>query len=77
MLGEELAKALLAQGAGELLKALYQQSILRQKPMLFINTRPQDRAEALTQALQQQHIEVIDLPLLQLSAQPWSEQLAN
>ena len=45
--------------------------------MLFINTRPQDRAEALTQALQQQHIEVIDLPLLQLSAQPWSEQLAN
>ena len=45
--------------------------------MLFINTRPQDRAEALTQALQQQHIEVIDLPLLQLSAQPWSEPLAN
>lgn len=45
--------------------------------MLFINTRPQDRAEVLTQALQQQHIEVIDLPLLQLSAQPWSEQLAN
>ncbi|NLN57061.1 MAG: uroporphyrinogen-III synthase [Gammaproteobacteria bacterium] len=45
--------------------------------MIFINTRPQGRAEALSQALQQQYIEVINLPLLHLSARPWSAELAS
>ena len=40
--------------------------------MLFINTRPQDRAKPLTVALQQQFIEVIELPLLELIARPLS-----
>ncbi len=43
--------------------------------MLFINTRPQDRAKPLTVALQQQFIEVIELPLLELIARPLSSEL--
>ena len=45
--------------------------------MLFINTRPQDRAEDLSHALRMAHIEVLDLPLLELTAQPWSQSLAQ
>ena len=43
--------------------------------MLFINTRPQDRAENLSHALRMAQIEVLDLPLLELVAQPWSDSL--
>ena len=43
--------------------------------MLFINTRPQDRAKPLTVALQQQSIEVIELPLLELISRPLSNDL--
>lgn len=42
--------------------------------MLFINTRPSDRAMVLTQALD---IPVLELPLLELVAYPWTESLAN
>lgn len=45
--------------------------------MLFINTRPTDRAAALTAALSIQSIEVFELPLLELQAQAWSEQLQS
>ena len=34
--------------------------------MLFINTRPSDRAQALTQCLQQAHYDVMELPVLEL-----------
>lgn len=44
--------------------------------MLLINTRPADRAAELTQCLQQAGIEVFELPLLSLEAQPWTESLA-
>ena len=44
--------------------------------MLFINTRPADRAAALSESLKAAHIDVLDLPLLELSAEPWSEMLA-
>ena len=43
--------------------------------MLFINTRPVDRAEALTQYLRQADIEVVDLPLLALQALDFTPQL--
>ena len=43
--------------------------------MLFINTRPQDRAQLLTQQLQAAQIPVVELPLLELVAQPWSAEL--
>ncbi|WP_111861011.1 uroporphyrinogen-III synthase [Acinetobacter sp. CFCC 10889] len=43
--------------------------------MLFINTRPTDRAQILSQSLAQVGIEVIELPLLELSAQPFSDAL--
>lgn len=43
--------------------------------MLLINTRPADRAAALTHALQKQGIAVIALPLLTLSACPLSAKL--
>ncbi|CAB1207909.1 uroporphyrinogen-III synthase [Acinetobacter bouvetii] len=43
--------------------------------MLFINTRPSNRAEKLSHALRMAHIEVLDLPLLELIARPWSEPL--
>ena len=44
--------------------------------MLFLNTRPADRAADLTQFLQAQQIDVLDLPLLELSPMPWSADLA-
>ena len=44
--------------------------------MLFLNTRPADRAADLTQFLQARQIDVLDLPLLELSPMPWSEDLA-
>ena len=43
--------------------------------MLFINTRPQDRAVRLTQQLQAAQIPVVELPLLELVAQPYSAEL--
>lgn len=43
--------------------------------MLFINTRPQERAQQLTQQLQAAQIPVVELPLLELVAQPWSAEL--
>lgn len=45
--------------------------------MLFLNTRPIDRAAALTHALRAAHIEVLELPLLHLLPTPWSVQLAG
>lgn len=45
--------------------------------MLFINTRPADRACTLSQALRQQAWSVIELPLLELQACPWSDALAQ
>ena len=45
--------------------------------MLFINTRPQDRAENLSHALRMAQIEVLDLPLLELVAQPWLDSLSE
>lgn len=45
--------------------------------MLFINTRPADRAKPLTEFLQAQNIEVLDLPLLELVPAPWSDHLAH
>lgn len=44
--------------------------------MLFVNTRPQDRAQALTLALSEQNIEVVELPLLELKAIEFSAKLA-
>lgn len=38
--------------------------------MLFINTRPPDRAQALTQRLEQADYHVIELPVLALKAKP-------
>lgn len=38
--------------------------------MIFINTRPPSRAKLLTEFLRSQHIDVIDLPLLELVAKP-------
>lgn len=43
--------------------------------MLFVNTRPQDRAEVLTSALVAHDIAVIELPLLVLNARPLSSAL--
>ena len=45
--------------------------------MLFINTRPSDRAANLTQALQTAQIPVIELPLLELVQQPYTDELAS
>lgn len=39
--------------------------------MIFINTRPHDRAQALSQCLRQAHYQVIDLPILELRAKPF------
>lgn len=44
--------------------------------MLFVNTRPTDRAAALSAALSAKHIAVFELPLLELEALPWSAALA-
>ena len=43
--------------------------------MLFINTRPADRAQALTECLVRSGFQVIDLPLLELKALPYTEKL--
>lgn len=43
--------------------------------MLFINTRPYGRAQTLSQSLLQAGIEVVELPLLALAAQPFSQAL--
>ena len=43
--------------------------------MLFINTRPIDRAASLTMALEQQAVEVYALPLLELLPRAWSHDL--
>lgn len=45
--------------------------------MLFINTRPKERATALTQQLQAAQLSVIELPLLELHAQPYSDALLH
>ncbi len=45
--------------------------------MLFLNTRPADRAAALTQGLQAHQIDVLELPLLELQAAPWTAALAE
>lgn len=45
--------------------------------MLFINTRPPDRAEKLSHALRMAQIDVLELPLLELVAQTWSKSLAQ
>ena len=43
--------------------------------MLFINTRPADRAQALTQCLVHAGFKVLDLPLLALQSLPFNQQL--
>ncbi|GAB3054178.1 uroporphyrinogen-III synthase [Acinetobacter apis] len=43
--------------------------------MLFINTRPSDRAQQLTTKLKETGIQVLDLPLLELSTLPLDEAL--
>lgn len=43
--------------------------------MLFINTRPAERAQALTQCLVQADFKVIDLPVLALKAKPFDSDL--
>ena len=45
--------------------------------MLFINTRPVDRAASLTMALEQQAVEVYPLPLLELLPREWDHDLAR
>ncbi|WP_216937075.1 MULTISPECIES: uroporphyrinogen-III synthase [unclassified Acinetobacter] len=43
--------------------------------MLLINTRPRDRAAILTQQLQAAQVSVLELPLLELHAVPYSDEL--
>ncbi|ESK38384.1 hypothetical protein P256_01923 [Acinetobacter nectaris CIP 110549] len=45
--------------------------------MLFINTRPRDRADALTREICKQGIDVLDVPLLHLESVALSEQLTQ
>ena len=45
--------------------------------MLFINTRPKDRAEKMSHALRMAQVPVLDLPLLELVARPWSVALSE
>ena len=45
--------------------------------MLFINTRPVDRAASLTMALEQRAVEVYALPLLELLPRAWDHDLAR
>lgn len=45
--------------------------------MLFINTRPVERAKSLTQVLEQQAVEVYSLPLLELIPRLWDTDLAH
>ena len=44
--------------------------------MLFVNTRPSDRAAALSAALSQHQVNVFELPLLELQAVPYHQELA-
>ena len=44
--------------------------------MLFINTRPQDRAERLNQRLESAGYTVLAFPLLELVARPYSDELS-
>lgn len=43
--------------------------------MLFINTRPIDRAQPLTECLRQSGFDVVDLPLLALTPRPYNNTL--
>ena len=43
--------------------------------MLFINTRPSDRAQALTECLSQAGVEVVELPLLELKPRAFNLEL--
>lgn len=43
--------------------------------MLFINTRPIDRAQTLTQRLSKAGFEVLNLPLLELAPRPYTSEL--
>src|SRR5690606_5712443 len=43
--------------------------------MLLINTRPSDRAAGLTQQLQAAQVSALELPLLELHAMPYSNEL--
>lgn len=45
--------------------------------MLFINTRPIERAQLLTTCLREAGFDVVDLPLLALKARPFSHQLQS
>ncbi|MIP96636.1 uroporphyrinogen-III synthase, partial [Salmonella enterica subsp. enterica] len=45
--------------------------------MLLINTRPSDRAAGLTQQLQAAQVSVLELPLLELHAMPYSDELSS
>jgi len=45
--------------------------------MLFINTRPVDRAQPLTQCLRQSGLDVVDLPLLELNPRPFTIELST
>ncbi|RDC53642.1 uroporphyrinogen-III synthase [Acinetobacter sp. RIT592] len=45
--------------------------------MLLINTRPSDRAAGLTQQLQAAQVSVLQLPLLELHAMPYSDELSS
>jgi uroporphyrinogen-III synthase len=44
--------------------------------MLFINTRPTERAQPLTECLRQSGFTVVDLPLLELKPRPYDSTLA-
>ena len=45
--------------------------------MLFINSRPTDRAEKLSHALRMAQVEVVELALLELLKRPYSNELAH
>ena len=45
--------------------------------MLFINTRPTERAQPLSEAMQAAQFTVLELPLLKLTAYPFSDDLAQ
>ena len=45
--------------------------------MLFVNTRPDDRAQALTECLEQANFTVIALPVLELRARPLDQSLKD
>ncbi|MGE8539030.1 MAG: uroporphyrinogen-III synthase [Acinetobacter sp.] len=45
--------------------------------MLLINTRPSDRAMSLTRQLQAAQVSVLELPLLELHAVPYSDELSS